>query len=534
MALSGNRKYRTADLDKRKSSCTRVAHDAPSGTLDVTEGDFFSDLSGAYKKYFDFFQSGPIPYIIMEQNGYIREANDAALQLLCDQGDRLSGSFFSLFIPRTCRRAFHEHLHQAFESRTPHTLELSLSSERFPEGRHFLLVSRAVKPPGFTRPICRTQIIDNTLLQRRAKTAENDRILAWSIIYTIREPIVILDRDLRVVFANPVFHSFFQSLPHQIEGASFFGILEGKWNLPVLRDLLLRVLAEHRRFDDFELEAVFPASGRKNLMISGCRMDREGGRRPQILLTMHDLTSKKKQAILEERTRELDSFNYSVSHDLRTPLQIIESFTYLLQDEEYRRKLGSEGNYLIQTIRDSGRKMADIVRGLLDLSRLERIDLTCTAVDMAALARETFGELAMLHPGRTISLLIDDARFPPGFGDPALLRQVLANIIGNAIKFTRIRPRAELELGSRTGDGETVYYVKDNGVGFNQGEAGKLFEVFHRLPSHADFEGTGIGLAIVKRIIERHGGRVFAEAETDKGACFFFSLPHGTGLLTAE
>ena len=227
-------------------------------------------------------------------------------------------------------------------------------------------------------------------------------------------------------------------------------------------------------------------------------------------------------AQLQAANDELESFSYSVSHDLRSPLRAIDGFSRMVV-EEYAKTLNPEGQRLLNVIRENTVKMADLIDAILALSKMGRKQLELTRIEMDALARTTFDELTALAPGRTIRL--DCNRLPAAQGDPMLIHAVFLNLLGNAIKFTASRKQAVVEVGGRVEDRENVYYVKDNGVGFDMKYASRLFGAFQRLHSEAEFEGTGIGLATVQRIIHRHGGRVWAEGKVGEGATFFFTLP---------
>ena len=227
-------------------------------------------------------------------------------------------------------------------------------------------------------------------------------------------------------------------------------------------------------------------------------------------------------AQLETSNQELESFSYSVSHDLRAPLRVIDGFSLALL-EDYGRSLPAEGQDLLARVRQQAQRMAQLIEGLLQFSRLGRKPLDVTSVDLAALAQAVVQELRQANADRNVEVAI--APLPPAMGDRALLRQVLTHLIGNAFKFTRQRPDAQVEIGSRDDNGERVYYVRDNGAGFDMRYASKLFGVFQRLHPAADFEGTGVGLALVRRIIFRHGGRVWGEARVNEGATFQFTLP---------
>jgi len=227
---------------------------------------------------------------------------------------------------------------------------------------------------------------------------------------------------------------------------------------------------------------------------------------------------------LEGTNAELESFSYSVSHDLRAPLRAIHGFARILL-EDHNAKLEPEAQRLLGVIDQNTRRMGQLIDDLLAFSRLGRTDLMTGPVDMKELTQVIADEVRRGDTARQGSLEITIAPLPPARGDRGLLRQVLSNLLQNAAKFTRERPSAHIEVGSLPDGGQTVYFVKDNGAGFDARYADKLFGVFQRLHSTEQFDGTGVGLAIVKRIVQRHGGRVWAEGAVDQGATFYFALP---------
>lgn len=227
---------------------------------------------------------------------------------------------------------------------------------------------------------------------------------------------------------------------------------------------------------------------------------------------------------LEGTNAELESFSYSVSHDLRAPLRAIHGFARILI-EDHHAKLDPEAQRLLGVIDQNTRRMGQLIDDLLAFSRVGRTDLSTGPVDMKALAQLVADEVQRTEADRNGALEIRIDSLPPARGDRGLLRQVLSNLLLNAAKFTRGRPSATIEVGSRADGGQTVYYVKDNGAGFDARYADKLFGVFQRLHSTEQFDGTGVGLAIVKRIVQRHGGRVWAEGAVNQGATFYFTLP---------
>lgn len=229
---------------------------------------------------------------------------------------------------------------------------------------------------------------------------------------------------------------------------------------------------------------------------------------------------------LQHANREMEAFSYSVSHDLRTPLRAIDGFSRILE-EEYSGAVDDEGKRILGVIRRNTVTMAQLIDDLLTFSRLSRQPITRIQVDMNALARQAFAEASRVADSRNVEFLLHD--LPPANGDAAMLRQVFANLLSNAVKFSSSRADARIEVGSETVGSDTAYYVKDNGVGFDARFADKLFGVFQRLHASHEFEGTGVGLAIVQRVVQRHGGRVWGESQLGSGATFHFTLSRNEG-----
>ena len=235
-----------------------------------------------------------------------------------------------------------------------------------------------------------------------------------------------------------------------------------------------------------------------------------------------DISARKRaEAIAAERAIELEAFSYSVSHDLRTPLRAIDGFTRILL-EDHTAQLDPEGRSHLDRVRRAVLRMGSLIDDLLELSRVGRTEMRLSDVNLTRLANEQIDQLRAGDPARSVQVSI--APDLAGCGDENLLRLVLQNLLGNAWKYTRFTPDARIEFGETLQNGETVYTIRDNGAGFDMTYANKLFQPFERLHRSDEFEGTGVGLATVARIIRRHGGRVWAEAETGKGARFHFTL----------
>lgn len=224
---------------------------------------------------------------------------------------------------------------------------------------------------------------------------------------------------------------------------------------------------------------------------------------------------------VRERTEEMESFSYSVSHDLRAPLRAINGYANILE-EDYNDRLDEEGKRLLKEVQQNARKMGVLIDDLLAFSRLGRKEIERSAIDMNRLAKQAIKETELAsrhHASIKLWPLL------PAKGDPALLQNVLNNLVSNAIKYSGKNEKPFIEIRSKRGNGELIYSVKDNGVGFDMQYEGKLFGLFQRLHSADEFPGTGVGLAMAKRIISKHKGRIWAQGKLNEGATFYFSLP---------
>jgi len=269
--------------------------------------------------------------------------------------------------------------------------------------------------------------------------------------------------------------------------------------------------------DDFDIE-------KKNVQEVNVQLRSEIAERSRVEVALRDAKS-----LAETASHELETFSYSVSHDLRGPLRAIDGFSQALSEDNADR-LDDQGRQHLKRIRSGVQRMGQLIDDLLKLAGVTRAEMRHEHVDLSALARDVAGELREVEPGRAVEVLVADGLVAEG--DPRLLRVAIANLLGNAWKFTRSRETARIELGATDKDGTTAYFVRDNGVGFDMTYAGKLFGAFQRLHSSAEFEGTGIGLATVHRVVARHGGRTWAAGEVDRGATFYFTLAQREELPT--
>ncbi|AWH54752.1 histidine kinase [Stenotrophomonas sp. ESTM1D_MKCIP4_1] len=368
---------------------------------------------------------------------------------------------------------------------------------------------------------------------------------AASVLQTVREPIVLLDRDLRVQLHNTAFADLYGLQDERADGTLLADVGEGAWQDPVVRQRLSDVLLRGRELWDFEHEQRTDGSVRY-LLINARRMPLPDTDDEVVLMTISDVTVQRavqwrveelnrqlegKVAQVSEVNRELEAFSYSVSHDLRAPLRHVAGFS-----DKLSRHLGEradeKSHHYLDVISGSARRMAALIDDLLVYSRLGRAAMRQQAVDMQTLVADTRAMLdanvktdaessgVAHHVEWTIAPL------PIVVADENMMRQVWLNLLGNAVKYSGNRTPARIRVDyQQQADGGHQFTVSDNGAGFDMAYAGKLFGVFQRLHKASDYAGTGIGLASVRRVLTRHGGRIWAEATPDVGATFHFYLP---------
>ena len=286
-----------------------------------------------------------------------------------------------------------------------------------------------------------------------------------------------------------------------------------------------------REAEAYETRPLFIINLAKHRLSSAARLIGEIVQRKRAEQKIQQLNAELEQRVMQRTAQlqaantDLENFSYSVSHDLRAPLRAIDSFAAILR-EDYAPKLDEEGLRLFQVVSDNAKKMGQLIDDILAFSRAGRSELQLITLDMNALVQQVWQELEPQRTGRAVELRV--AALPAASGDPAAVRQVLENLLDNAVKFTRGRETALIEVtGQREGE-ENIYSIRDNGAGFGMAYVNKLFGLFQRLHGMEEFEGTGVGLAIVKRFITKLGGRVWAEGKTGEGATFWFTLPAET------
>jgi len=385
--------------------------------------------------------------------------------------------------------------------------------------------------------------------QRLVRELETEQARLQAIIASAPEAIVVADENGQILMTNPAADQLYahpEGCVMDAPSCALFQFCQTDGTACVPGDQpLLRSAKEGETHRNVEMVLAWPDGRHRDLLVNTAPIrDREGHSSGAVGL-FQDITQRKQTEEkvrklnleladyvrevsertfqLEAANKELEAFSYSVSHDLRTPLRAIEGFARMLR-EDYTQKLDEEGLRLLEVIRTNTQIMSQLIDDLLALSRLGRQEIRAQEIDVGGLVTSVFGELRLQNPGRQMELVLQLP--PPAFGDRNLINQVLINLLANAVKFTKPREKTIIEVSGWTEGKENIYSIKDNGVGFDMRYVEKIFGVFQRLHRREDFEGTGVGLAIVQRIISRHGGRVWASGKVNKGAVFYFALPH--------
>ncbi|MGZ3579635.1 MAG: PAS domain S-box protein [Syntrophales bacterium] len=478
-------------------------------------------------KYSDLYDFAPVGYFTLDKKGRIIEANVTGASLLGAEKRSLAKQPFQRFITPGHLSIFQSHLQNVYETRSKQICKLKLKGKA---GRLFdALIDTIAVIDGEGKFVhYRSTVTDITEITT-AEALRESEIKYRGLYEFTQDGIVMTDIKGNVVECNRAYSDMLGYTREEIIGLTYQQTTPAKWH-DMERDIVINKILKTGYSDVYEKEyikkdgTVFPVS------IRVWAIRDEAGSITGMWGIIRDITERKQiEAVLrkhlselEYANKELESFSYSVSHDLRAPLRAIDGYARMILKKQ-GDKFDADTLDKFNTIRSSAHQMGQLIDDLLRLSRLGRTQMSVMLLDMDMLMRDAWKKVRASDPESNIKFT--ENSMPPGYGDGALIKQVLINLLSNAVKFTKNRDAAHIEAGGYSDGNEVVYYVRDNGVGFDMAYYDKLFGVFQRLHTADQFEGTGVGLAIVQRIIHRHGGKAWAEGTVDEGATFYFSLP---------
>jgi PAS domain S-box-containing protein len=347
---------------------------------------------------------------------------------------------------------------------------------------------------------------------------------------TIREPLVVLDPKLNILSANEAFYRHFLVTAEETRNKLIYEIGNRQWDIPSLRTLLERILPEKQTIENYEVTHEFQSIGKRTFLLNARQIHGAIFKNvPLILLVFDDITERKSttEALLKLNNElqmsndTFENFGDIISHDLRAPIHAIHLFCQVLL-EDFTTEMPAEMREYIDKISSSTSVLNAMVNGLLELSRMAKQPVNRIPINLSEMVRDITSRLQEEEPDRQIEIRIQE-----DLNDnvaPFIIQIALNNLMKNAWKFTRGKSSAAIEFGVKQEGGRRVYYVKDNGVGFDMNHSANLFRMYGRLHPDKEFKGTGIGLAITKRAIEKHNGEIWAFSEPGKGANFFFTL----------
>ncbi|MCC6624855.1 MAG: PAS domain S-box protein [Deltaproteobacteria bacterium] len=472
----------------------------------------------------------PDAMLIVDAGGRVVGVNEHAERLFGWPRDELVGSSMDVLVPERHRQAHatHRGRYLAEPRARPMGAGLDLQAARKDGSEFACEISLA---PVHIDGQSLVMVAVRDIGDRKRVEAKFRRFLDAA-----PDAIVIVDRQGAIALVNSQTERLFGYTRDQLLGEPVELLMAGRYHerharhrehffgAPVVRSMGTgrELFGRRRDGTEFPVEiSLSPIETDEGPLVASAIRDITSRREVEAVLRRAHDELEAKTAQLEAANRELEAFSYSVAHDLRAPLRGVMGFAQILA-AEHGAALGPDARECLDEIQQSGRKMGALIDALLALSRVTRSPLVPERVDLGALARSVLAELAHAEPGREVELMLADGL--EVMLDPRLARLLVENLVGNAWKFTRNVARARIEIGVETQGGAPVWFVRDNGAGFDMTYADKLFVPFQRLHGALDYPGTGIGLATVQRILSRHGGRIWAHAEVGRGATFRFTV----------
>lgn len=353
--------------------------------------------------------------------------------------------------------------------------------------------------------------------------------LAVHIIETLRQPLLILDGDLRVMGVNRAFYECFQAAHEETVGRFVYDLGNGQWNIPALKLLLEDIIPRQNTIEDFEVNHNFPVIGERVMILNARRLHQNGGHAGMILLAIEDVTERRRvdqklrqyNEALQRSNEELQQFAYVASHDLQEPLRAISGYVQLLQ-RNYKLLLDEKAHHYIAQAVDSAARLQALINDLLAYSRVGSRGRPFAACDCGEALRDALRDMETLIAETGAQIVVDP--LPIIEGDMPQLTSLFQNLIHNAIKYRGAHP-PRVHIRVERQPESWLFSVQDNGIGIEPEYFERIFVIFQRLHTRREYPGTGIGLAVAKRIVERHGGRIWVESEFGAGSVFHFTIP---------
>jgi len=381
--------------------------------------------------------------------------------------------------------------------------------------------------------------VDGLKINRKKaeESVKEKRAYAENIVATVREPLLLLDKEMRVISASRSFFETFKVTPEETKGERLYELGNRQWDIPRLRKLLEEILPKNVTFDDFEVTHEFKTIGKKTMLLNARRIYREGNNIQMVLLAIEDTTErewaknlktlneylKRRTLELERSNKELEQFAYVASHDLQEPLRMVASYTQLLA-KRYKDKLDNDAKDFINFAVDGANRMQGLINALLSYSRVGTSGKAFESTDSHSALGQALANLSTMIEENHAIVANDD--LPTIMADKTQLVQLFQNLTSNAIKFHG-KEQPSVHISAEDKDDRWLFSVRDNGIGFDPEYKDHIFTFFQRLNPRDKYPGTGIGLAICKKIVERHNGRIWADSEAGKGSTFYFTIPKG-------
>ena len=496
------------------------------------------ELESSNRKYQELYDFAPIAYLSLDRTGVIIDINQTGADMLGDSKSAFHGKPLFLYVDQDSRMQLADHIAAVLEGKAQ-SLEIKL---RGPTGPYPVCIDSVpvLSAEGFVTA-CSSVVTDVSERRRAEQVLKSSKQRFRDFANVAADWFWELDADLRYTYVSEGFSEDIGREPAEVIGLTRQEVFRGQMQDAKSWECHFRGLNAGQAVT-FDYELITAAKKSKTYILeegkpiydaSGAFLGYRGvGRNiTKRREAEHELETYKQrlEEQVAERTKELraaikesEAFSYSVSHDLRAPLRAIDGFSHVLL-EDYGERLDESGRNLLDRVRGASQRMGELIDDMLLLSRITRRDIHYQRVDMSELARQISFRLREVEPGRKVKFNI--SRKLIGFGDAHLLQVVLENLLSNAMKYTAREAKAVVEFGAEEHANENIFFVKDNGVGFDMQYIDKLFGPFERLHMEDEFEGSGIGLATVARVMQRHNGRVWAESKLDEGACFYFALP---------